>query len=65
MTPALRTLLLLSPLVALGIAAGVLHALSRRAADPARRRIYAFLWIAALLAGVPLWLLAAATLRLF
>jgi hypothetical protein len=61
---AVRAVLVVGPFLALGIIAGVLHALSRRTADPRRRRLYAFLWIAALLAGAPLWLFAAVALRL-
>ena len=53
------------PLFALGAAAGLLRALSlREPPGSRRRRAYAAAWILTLLAGVPLWLVASAVLRL-
>jgi len=57
--------LVYAPLLALGLSAGVLHALARRSPDPRRRRIYDIAWILALLVGGPVWLFVAAALRLF
>jgi hypothetical protein len=62
--PLVRQLLLFAPLVLLGVIAGVLHAAGRRAADPRRRRAYDIAWILTLLAGAPLWLVAAVWLKL-
>jgi hypothetical protein len=62
--PFLRQLLLFAPLVLLGVIAGVLHAAGRRATDSRRRRVYDIAWILTLLAGAPLWLVAAVWLRL-
>jgi len=50
------------PLLALGGLAGLLHALGRRQPDPGRRRLLDAAWIALLLAGAPLYLLAATAL---
>ncbi len=58
------SLWLLAPLFALAFAAGALRAAGLRQADPRRRRLLQFLWVALLFAGTPLWLFAAATLRL-
>jgi hypothetical protein len=55
----------LAPLLLLGVAAGVLHALARRAGDPRRRRAYDIAWILTLLAGGPVWLFVAAALKLY
>jgi len=50
--------------LAVGTAAAVLYAVSTRpSAPPARRRLFGALWVAALLAGGPLWLLVAAMLK--
>ena len=62
--PVLRTFLAFAPLAVLGIGAGVLQTLARRATDPRRRRAYGVAWILALVAGAPLWLFAAAALGL-
>jgi hypothetical protein len=51
------------PLLALGAAAGLLHALARRSPDPRRRRLLDILWIMTLLAGAPAWLFLAVALR--
>lgn len=57
---------LLGPLFLLGLGAGVLRALSLRPdLPPRRRRTLAAAWVLALLAGVPLWLVLAAVLRLW
>lgn len=57
-------LLTYGPLLLIGFAAGALRALGRRAELPERRRrLYGALWVALLLAGVPLWLVLAALLR--
>ena len=64
MGPAPRTVLAAAPLLLVGIAAGVLHATARRAADPRRRRVLDVAWILTLLLGAPLWLFLAATLGL-
>jgi hypothetical protein len=52
----------LSPLLVLGVAAGALWGLAGRAPDLRRRRLYHALWIAALLAGGPLWIAVAVAL---
>jgi hypothetical protein len=56
----------LGPLFLLGLGAGVLRALAQRP-DLSRRRQRALsaAWVLALLAGVPLWLVLAAVLRLW
>lgn len=59
-----QLLWLVVPLFLIGSAAGGLRALSLRQADPRRRRLYQALWVALLLAGTPLWILAAVTLGL-
>jgi hypothetical protein len=63
----LRALVLLgAPLLAIGIASGALRALaSQPALDPRRRRALQAAWVLLLLAGVPLWLILAAALRLW
>ena len=59
-------LLLLGPLLALGFAAGALRALAARPDLPARRRrALSAAWVLMLLAGAPLWLVAAALLGLW
>lgn len=59
-------LLVLGPLLALGFGAGALRALASRPDLPARRRrALAAGWILLLLVGAPLWLFAAAALRLW
>jgi hypothetical protein len=62
-----RALLLLgAPLLLLGAAAGALRALSHHPAlDPRRRRALQAGWVMLLLAGVPLWLVLAAALRIW
>lgn len=60
-----RTLLLLAGFLAVGTIAATFFALAGRTATPvARRRVYAALWVLALLVGGPLWLVAAAGLGL-
>ncbi len=65
--PDLRALLLLgAPLLLIGIASGALRVLSRLPdVTPRRRRALQAGWVLLLLAGVPLWLVLAAALRLF
>ena len=54
------------PLLLLGAAAGALRVLARNPALPLRRRrALQAAWVLILLAGVPLWLVAAAALRLY
>jgi hypothetical protein len=54
------------PLLALGAAAGALRVLARDPAlPPRRRRALQAAWVLILLAGVPLWLVIAAVLRLW
>ncbi|HEY6099222.1 MAG TPA: hypothetical protein VIW03_07315 [Anaeromyxobacter sp.] len=69
MTPALRVeklAALLAPLLAIGFAAGALRVLALRGeTPPARRRALQALWVVLLLAGAPLWLVAAAALGLW
>jgi hypothetical protein len=61
-----RLALFLGPFLLLGATAGVLFGLSLRPGlDRRRRRLFGALWVLALLAGGPLWLLLAATLGLF
>ncbi len=50
------------PLLLIGAAAGCVHMLGRRSADPRRRRLYDIFWILILLAGAPVWLFVAAAL---
>ena len=53
------------PLFLVGLLAGALFALSHRPGlSPGARRICSVLWVVALLAGAPLWLLFAATIGL-
>lgn len=62
----LDLLLLAVPLFAAGAAAGLLRALSlREPPGTRRRRALTAAWILALLLGVPLWLVAAAVLKLW
>jgi hypothetical protein len=54
------------PLLALGAASGALRVLAQQPAiTQRRRRTYQAGWVLLLLAGVPLWLVAAAVLRLW
>lgn len=57
--------LLFGPLLALGFAAGAVRGLSRREGPPGRRRALQALWVLLLFAGVPLWLVLAAVLRIW
>ena len=60
-----RLALLVAPLFLIGAGAGALGGLAlRRAPGPTRRRLTAG-WILTLLCGAPLWLIAAAVLRLW
>lgn len=63
----LRSALLLGlPLLALGALSGALRVLARNPALPSRRRrLLQAAWVLVLLAGVPLWLVASAALRLW
>ncbi len=62
----LRSLVaLVAPLLALGFAAGALRAVALRTDAPPRRRALQAAWVLTLLAGVPLWLVLAAALRLW
>lgn len=63
----LRSALLLGvPLLLLGAASGALRVLARDPAlPPRRRRALQAAWVLLLLAGVPLWLIVAAVLRLW
>jgi hypothetical protein len=63
----LRSALLLGlPLLALGAFSGALRVLARNPAlSPRRRRALQAAWVLLLLAGVPLWLVASAALRLW
>lgn len=59
-------LLLGAPLLLLGAASGALRVLARNpAVAPRRRRVLQAAWVLLLLAGVPLWLVLAAALRLW
>ena len=54
------------PLLVLGAASGALRVLAQQPAiTQRRRRTYQAGWVLLLLAGVPLWLVAAAVLRLW
>jgi hypothetical protein len=58
-----HALLLYGPLLVLGFAAGALRALARReGVKGRRRRALQAAWVLLLLAGVPLWIVAAAAL---
>jgi hypothetical protein len=59
-----QLLWLVAPLFAIAFGAGALRAAGLRQADPRRRRLYQVLWVVLLFGGTPLWLIAAATLRL-
>jgi hypothetical protein len=59
-----QALWILGPLFLLSFAAGAVRVLAQREAPGRRRRLLQALWVLLLLAGVPLWLFAAATLRL-
>ena len=63
----LRTALLLGvPLLLLGALSGALRVLARDPAlSPRRRRALQAGWVVVLLAGVPLWLVLAAVLRVW
>lgn len=55
-----------APLLLLGLAAGALRVIARSPALPRRRRrALQAAWVLVLLAGVPLWLVLAAALRLW
>ncbi len=59
-------LLLGLPLLLLGAASGALRVLSRNPTlPPRRRRALQAAWVLVLLAGVPLWLVLAAALRVW
>jgi hypothetical protein len=59
-------LLLGLPLLLVGVASGALRALARRPdLAPERRRALQASWVLLLLAGVPLWLVLAAALRMW
>ncbi len=59
----LETAILWIPLLALGFAAGALRALARRPGVPdRRRRALSAAWVLLLLAGGPLWIVAAGLL---
>jgi hypothetical protein len=66
MSGPLRLALVLLPLFLSGFAAGGLRALALQSppGSPRRRRLTAA-WVALLLAGTPLWLVAATVLRLW
>jgi hypothetical protein len=65
-TDPLRLALLAAPLLALGFAAGALRALAQRPDLPIRRRrALGVTWVLLLLVATPLWLIAAAVLRLW
>ncbi len=58
--------LLFGPLLALGFAAGAIRATARRGdRSPRGRRALQALWVVLLLAGVPVWLVLAAVLRIW
>jgi hypothetical protein len=63
----LRAAVLLGvPLLLLGAASGALRVLARNPSfAPRRRRALQAAWVLLLLAGVPLWLVASAALRLW
>jgi hypothetical protein len=64
--PSQRLVLLLAPLLAIGFAAGAIRAVALRPdAPPRRRRALQAGWVLLLLAGAPLWLVAAAALGLW
>ncbi len=59
-------LLLGVPLLVLGAVSGALRVLARQPAlSPRRRRALQAAWVLLLLAGVPLWLVLAAALRIY
>ncbi len=61
-----RLLLLGVPLLLLGALSGALRTLAARPAlAPRRRRALQATWVLVLLAGVPLWLVVAAVLKLW
>jgi len=57
-----QALALYLPLLLVGAAAGLVHALARRSPDPRRRRALDLVWILLLLLGAPAWLFTAAAL---
>lgn len=61
----LRLALLLGPLLLIGAAAGAVRALALATPAGPRRRALQAGWVLGLLAGVPLWLVLAAVLRLW
>jgi hypothetical protein len=64
--PTSRLVVVLGPLLLLGFGAGALRAYAQRAdLPPRRRRALQAAWVLALLAGAPLWLFLAASLRLW
>ncbi len=56
---------LLAPALLIGFVAGALRAVALRVEAPARRRGLHAAWVVLLLAGVPLWLVLAAALRIW
>jgi hypothetical protein len=65
-SPSLRLVPLLLPLLLLGFTAGALRAWAALPAHPPRRRrLLQFGWVALLLFGAPAWLVAAALLGLW
>jgi hypothetical protein len=59
-------LLLGAPLLLIGAASGALRVLARQPdLSPRRRRAMEAAWVLLLLAGVPLWLILAAALRIW
>ena len=57
-----HALALYLPLLLLGGAAGLVHALAWRSPDPRRRRALDLGWILLLLLGAPVWLFTATAL---
>ncbi len=61
-----NVVLVYGPLLLLGLAAGAIHGYCRRPDLPRRRRrALQATWVLLLLAGVPLWLVLAAVLRIW
>jgi hypothetical protein len=63
--PLANLVALLAPVAVIGFGAGVLRALAQRTAAARRRRALQASWVLLLLAGVPLWLVAAALLGIW